>query len=369
VSKLEVFLSHLTVESKLADILKHHLSRDFIGLVNVFVSSDRTSIPVGSQWLSETILAMTKASAHIVLCSTESVKRPWINFESGAAQIRDIPIIPICHSGFTPAQMPVPLSTSEGIEANAEGIKKLYDLISKMLGSELPEVDFDAFAKEIAIFEQEYREQHLEMIDSASGEQSPEVIENPRVLCVSSQQFSKLGFENQLDTVLAAFPSDIAHERIYTSSELRERLGSDKFDIVHIAAFVCPRTGDLFFSDVDTQTGKSTSSSIDVVPPDALSSLLEMAETQLVVITICESLVLAAALISVTNVVATSDMVSPKMMAAWVENFYGILQHKSVSQAFEFALKASRAPMRFYGRQSKASDFIFTVEKAKTTQA
>jgi len=46
--KLQIFLSHLTVESNLADALKRHLSRDFIGLVDVFVSSDRTSIPVGS---------------------------------------------------------------------------------------------------------------------------------------------------------------------------------------------------------------------------------------------------------------------------------------------------------------------------------
>ena len=43
--KLKIFLSHLTVESRLADLLKMHLTHDFLGLVDVFVSSDRTSIP------------------------------------------------------------------------------------------------------------------------------------------------------------------------------------------------------------------------------------------------------------------------------------------------------------------------------------
>jgi hypothetical protein len=93
--KLSIFLSHLTVESKLADIVKSRLVRDFIGLVDVFVSSDRTSIPVGSKWLSEVNTALGRAAVHVILCSPESVSRPWIQFEAGADQIRGIPIIPI----------------------------------------------------------------------------------------------------------------------------------------------------------------------------------------------------------------------------------------------------------------------------------
>jgi hypothetical protein len=118
---------------------------------------------------------------------------------------------------------------------------------------------------------------------------------------------------------------------------------------------------------VDTQTGLSAIpvEDKDIVSADALSDLLEMAKTQLVVITSCESLVLAAALLKVTNVVATNDMVSPQMMAAWVENFYKMLTRQPLSQSFEYAVKASRAPMKFYGRQSKSPDLMFTVAQAK----
>jgi hypothetical protein len=48
------------------------------------------------------------------------------------------------------------------------------------------------------------------------------------------------------------------------------------FDIVHIAAFVGPRSGDLYFTDVDFDSGESTVAEPDVTA-DALTSLLEVA--------------------------------------------------------------------------------------------
>jgi hypothetical protein len=59
-------------------------------------------------------------------------------------------------------------------------------------------------------------------------------------------------------------------------------------------------------------------------------------------------------------------MVSPKMMAAWVEAFYSKLPHRSLSEALDFALKVSRAPMRFYGRQIAKVDLLFTQDRAPT---
>ncbi len=358
--KLSVFLSHLTVESKLADALKRHLAHDFIGLVDVFVSSDRTSIPAGAKWLSDVTSALNRASIHIILCSGESINRPWIHFEAGAAQIRGIPIVPLCHSGLTPAQLPVPLSESEGIDAaTPEGMAKLYSSLAEILGSNIPDVDFASYAKEVGAFESEYKANRTGVRAPSTAQANAEVVQNPRVICVSSQQFLKLGFENQLEIVLKAFPSDVVHERVFTSKDLRELLGGGRFDIVHVAAFVCPRTGDLYFSDVDLTTGESTSADVDLITADALTSLLEMARTKLVVITSCESLVLAATLVAVTNVVATRDMVSPKMMAAWVESFYGMLPSQPIQQAFDYAVKASRSPMRYYGRHS----VLFTAER------
>ena len=60
--KFNIFLTHITVESKLADLLRKRLVRDFIGLVEVFVSSDRLSIQAGTKWLDEVTWALRRAS-------------------------------------------------------------------------------------------------------------------------------------------------------------------------------------------------------------------------------------------------------------------------------------------------------------------
>jgi TIR domain len=217
VEKLKVFLSHMTVESKLGDVLKQHLSHDFIGLVDVFISSGRTSILAGSPWLKDIKKALNEASLQIVLCSNESVSRPWINFEVGAAHLRGITIIPLCHSGLTPDQLPEPLGEFEGIVASSpDGMKKLYDRISQMLGSAVPNVDFQFYAGEVAAFETEYRQHRTDLAAGNCREQSTATILNPRVLCVSSRQFLKVA-GSQLDVVLQAFPSAFPQESLCTA--------------------------------------------------------------------------------------------------------------------------------------------------------
>jgi hypothetical protein len=194
---------------------------------------------------------------------------------------------------------------------------------------------------------------------------SVERIRDPKALCISSAQFTKLGFENQLQTVLNAFPAVVPHQRVFSSGELRAAISDDRtFDIVHIAAFVCPRSGALYFSDVNLDSGESIAAEPDVVTADALASLLQVAGAKLVVIGSCDSIVLGATLVNVCHVIAARDMVSPKMMAAWVEAFYAKLPQRSLSEALDYALKISQAPMRFYAMQVDQVDLVFMGQSA-----
>lgn len=365
--KFSIFLSHITVESRLADLIKRHLVHDFIGLVDVFESSDRLSIPAGAKWLTEVMEGLRHADFHLILCSPDATSRPWIQFEAGAAHLRGIPILPLCHGGLTCAQLPVPLSEYEGIQAlEPEGLVALYRAIATALGSNIPDIDFDAFAKEVAAFEAEYTREKDLTTPQVSLERVVERIRDPKALCISSAQFTQLGFENQLQTVLSAFPAVMPHQRVLSSGELRAAVSGDQtYDIVHIAAFVCPRSGTLYFSDVDLNTGESVVPEPDLLSADALADLLQMARAKLVVIGSCDSIALGATLVNVCHVIAARDMVSPKMMAAWVEAFYAKLPHRSLSEALDFALKVSRAPMRFYGRQVAKVDLLFMQEPAR----
>lgn len=371
VRKVRIFLSHVTVESRLADSLRKHLVHDFIGLVEVFESSDRLSIPAGKKWLSEVTENLKTSDLHLILCSKEATSRPWIQFEAGAAHLRGIPIIPVCHSGLQCAQLPVPLSEYEGVQlSEPAGFMALYQSIADALGSDVPAVDFEAYAKEVADFEAAYNAQRSVAAMEPALQASVERIRNPKALCISSPQFLQLGFENQLQIVLNAFPAVMPHQKVFSSQELRQALADDqKFDVVHIAAYVCPRSGDLYFSDVDLHSGEGLDREPDVLPADALAALLQMAEAKLVVIGSCDSIALGARLVSICHVVAARDMVSPKMMAAWVEAFYSKLPHRSLLQALDYALKISQAPMRFYGRQVDGVDVVFLQESSEAVFA
>jgi hypothetical protein len=355
---LQVFLSYCTVEAKFADALKQHLVRDFIGLVRIFLASDTTSIPVGARWLADIIGGLHRSQLHVVICSKDSMYRPWINYEAGAAAVRDVPIIPLCHSGLVPAQLPVPLSESQGgVITDVGTLEKLYARIAEIIGSSVPPVDFDAYAAEFREIEEEFavvaskRNAGIAAVGNATAHAQTEMIRDPNVLCVTSAQFKALGYENQLQIVLDAFPNNIRHQFVVSSAELSRILLEESVDIVHIAGFVCPRGGDLYFSSVELPSGASNSSEVDRLSADALVALLKRANARLVVLAGSASLVLAVQLLTVTNVIGARDMVSARAMASWVDTFYKTLTKETLAVANELASQVSQAPMKLYAQQ------------------
>lgn len=155
--KPTIFVSHIADEAKLARILQAHLRRDFLGMVEVFVSSDGESVSAGDNWLKAIEDALGRAKLELVLCSKASVTRPWINFEAGAGWTRKMPIIPVCHSGLQPTDLPMPLRVLQAIEAKrVEGLSLLYRSIAKVLNSEVPRKDFGTIVGEISKFEDDY---------------------------------------------------------------------------------------------------------------------------------------------------------------------------------------------------------------------
>jgi|HubBroStandDraft_4_1064222.scaffolds.fasta_scaffold238243_1 hypothetical protein len=109
---IPVFLSHITEDKALAGYLQARIRRDFLKAIDVFVSSDGVSIEAGSDWLQSLRPALDRAKCVVVLCSPQSVTRPWVNFEVGAAWLKGLPIMALCHGGLEPAQLKPPFSAS-----------------------------------------------------------------------------------------------------------------------------------------------------------------------------------------------------------------------------------------------------------------
>jgi hypothetical protein len=130
-----IFVSHVTEERELALPLKEMLEELFSGDVEVFVSSDTDSILSGEKWTESVRNALNRASILIVLCSKTSLQRAWVQFEVGAAWMRDIPIIPICHSGTKLTDLPIPLSLQNALEISQPGMERLFNSVARALNT------------------------------------------------------------------------------------------------------------------------------------------------------------------------------------------------------------------------------------------
>jgi hypothetical protein len=156
-AKKLIFISHIHEEADLATAIKTLVEESFLGMMDVFVSSDSTTITSGAKWLEEITRGLKTCDVEIILCSPASIKRPWINFEAGAGWVRDIPVIPICHSGLALAGLPVPLSLLDGADAtDSVRLGKVMKALATALGANAPKTDLGPFIATAAAFEKKY---------------------------------------------------------------------------------------------------------------------------------------------------------------------------------------------------------------------
>jgi hypothetical protein len=344
-----LFISHLSTESDLAQALKKHLQDDFLGLLDVFVSSDLETIRAGDRWLDRISNALARAEVAIVLCSRESVSRPWVNFEAGAAWVRQIPVIPICHSGLGRNELPTPLNMLEALEASQEeDLKKLYMTIAHVLGATTPKIDFSSLAASLKKVEEAFEQ----------GEKGVKIIEKPNILCAASQQYSDapLGFELDVAVLKEAFGDNVHVESSLSGQMLRSLLTTGRFDIMHLVLPVHRDTGDLFFSPFDYQAQRPKTSQVDRMSPPGLSSLVELGQVQLVVLATCDALVTAVEVAQTANMISTDAEISGEEVRNWAACFYELLGNgMPLFKAFAVTkTQVEDVPMRIIRKQ----DFV-----------
>jgi hypothetical protein len=149
-----VFISHITEEKAVALALRKLVEAAFINMMDVFVSSDPRSIHLGQEWLQKIKFALSNCAVEIIIASPQSVKRPWINFEAGAGWIRNVPVIPLCHSGMEPDKLPFPLKALQGATTTKEDeLHLILPVLAEALNSGIPKIDFTEFIETVREFE------------------------------------------------------------------------------------------------------------------------------------------------------------------------------------------------------------------------
>lgn len=152
-----LFISHITEEKELAIAFKDLVESQFLGMLDVFVSSDEDSIAMGQRWLDNITVALKSCAVEVIICSPQSIRRPWINFEAGAGWVRDIPVIPLCHSGIEPSQLPMPLKLLQAAKATeVSSLKLVFPVLASALDAKCPNVDFSEFTNLVKEFEAKY---------------------------------------------------------------------------------------------------------------------------------------------------------------------------------------------------------------------
>jgi hypothetical protein len=135
-----IFVSHAASDSDIASKFKQDIERSFLGLCELFVSSNLDSLQGGKEWMQAIKENLSKAKIFIGLLSPAALSRPWIYTEFGAGWIRDIPTISVCHSGLDKGQLPVPLSLFQALNLTDElHLEHLYTQISSAIGCQKPE--------------------------------------------------------------------------------------------------------------------------------------------------------------------------------------------------------------------------------------
>ena len=127
-----IFISHIHEEAPLAVALKHWLEKTTAGQWKVFVSSDKDNITLGENWFAKIEGAQAAQKTFIVLCSPASKLRPWINYETGYAAAKGVPILPLRHSGLEENALPPFLSRYQNTDIEADGfVKSLFEALQK----------------------------------------------------------------------------------------------------------------------------------------------------------------------------------------------------------------------------------------------
>ncbi len=159
-------------------------------------------------------------------------------------------------------------------------------------------------------------------------------IQKPKILCASTPQFEKLGFERDVEIIRKISLGSVQVEHDLNSSQFQNLLIRKKFDVIHLLAYIEPSNSNLVFSEGDSLTY------------EAFAQLIKICQAQLVVLASCDSIDLAARVSRTTNIIAATTIMQTNDFIKWAELFYQLLaQGHSLARAYDIATVTAIAPM------------------------
>lgn len=129
-----VFISHAASDKPLAEAIRE-VVREYLPDSRVFVASRPGHITTGEEWWGRITSELRSADAFIVLLTADSVGRPWINFETGAAWFSGRTLLTLTH-GIPKRDVPMPIQALQ--LSSVEDPQELAAALSE-IGIQLPD--------------------------------------------------------------------------------------------------------------------------------------------------------------------------------------------------------------------------------------
>lgn len=141
-AKPVIFISHIHEDAQIAICVKKYIDDAFLGMFDIFVSSDGASIRSGNNWSSSIENALRKAEIVLALISPDAANRKWIFFECGGAYFADKQVIPICCRDMQISELGTPLSWLQAVDGAEEtAVERLITDIAVAFDLRAPAVD------------------------------------------------------------------------------------------------------------------------------------------------------------------------------------------------------------------------------------
>ena len=109
----DIFISYWASEEGVAYALHNFLS-ELLPNTSIFMADART-IRAGDNWMAIIKKELKEAKVVLSLLSKESIQRPWMNFEAGAAWIDKV-LIPLCFGVLDKGAMPAPYNQLQALQ-------------------------------------------------------------------------------------------------------------------------------------------------------------------------------------------------------------------------------------------------------------
>lgn len=129
--KPTIFFSHSSRNKNSLGKLKNLFNEITNNTINVFLSSDGQSIPLGRNWIYSIQDALEESKLMFVFISPDSLNSHWLFFEAGYVYSKKIRVIPIGILGMNLELLAPPLSLLQGFNiASSEGLNNIIAVIN-----------------------------------------------------------------------------------------------------------------------------------------------------------------------------------------------------------------------------------------------